>query len=1066
MDHVTKSELLTPSVSRWADGLAIGLIAQTLSARHHVANLTKQRREALRRSFADLFADLRLDKEGYLRALPLSSLRALTNDDLSRQLEGGLELVARAKEAINAVVTSPKDSTPAVTAAARLVAHLCLEGTCSAAFIARCAKAVLSINWKWLLREEGWKGQADNYLTRLRALSTIETVDTMSRTQELQAFTMALPAKRPNWPFVENAIFHQLFAWPLLIHDSPEPLYDCFSLPVAVDVVFDKKSKVYIHAKKLGAAPQLQIRWEKELQEALTAAKYLWRSKHGGLSTHFRDLAMSASVSFNFSVGEYLISRTPFEPELVDSSMVPYMAQVILHRLLGRSVGFSCAVIGELGERRIGRDKKPSHDYVIKSAGHAGRKLAYVFQSEDFSSAVLPFGAPETVHAQARIATLGDKTFTEVNVCPFLSNTADAVQPKGWRQYDYKRCPDILRLMHLSSDELLPPDNPEVIDIGKILSRNEESILRFSERTGVLALASYLHHVNGVAREALTPFTPPSLSWTFIRAAEQENDRKLWHTIWDTMGARADEFMRLRQAANAADVAQHLANALNTFSPTETCLSHRAPDLLIVTNAEALVPSEWKEDAADYRSHLFDSVVDALEKCVLLPTPIEQMRQFIGRTRVIVMRAGGAEVVGQRVNPSVLLDGVQTAALDRLSTFRFGFTQQMAKIFLGELGHKGTAVREVLETLVDAGRLNYAAGKYWVAGGIGKSEPRSWTPVVRAQRHWAAAKAFAPYMAVTERALQVDLNSAFEPAAIHEALFHADTARRAETIRVNNYPAGHPERKLLHSISVFKGRMLRFVELASPGTINDLTKDHSGLSSVAAWELAQEHLDEKALLGIAPSPQECAIYARAGGAWLEDVQDDPNVDKERKADVLRNVMNLYDLALDVTEGAPEFKSRRLSILTHYGQFLHQFGDRDASNRNHLSSVREEIENLAGTGVRSSAVQAKFFEIEGDRCEEPNKARNFYRYMTVMAPKYRPGWVKLAGTDLKPESLIEIESTLKRAELFDETVAWAAKQVRFPIKSGLDTPVVRQRWIAGVSALTARASGSPGGPRRS
>lgn len=1058
MDQIETSGPATSSLQRWADGISVGLVAQALSARRGTGDPAKNLRSELRRTLTALLADLSADAGGGFNSIPVPTLRDLAHENLSHELTDGPDLVAHAERTLKFLtlgVGGNEKTKPPLTATARLIAHLSLEGTCSAAFLMRCGKDLLP-NWNAGLRSRDWRENADQELDQLRQQASPSSVKTFDRVLTLARLDAALPDGRLHWPLIENAIFEQLYAWPLLVDPTPQPQFDCYSLPIAVDVVFDGNNDVDPILDEIGPDAPLIVNWKSELREAVDAAKAMWRSKHGRMPISFRNQALLASVRFDFRLAELIVRRTPLRLTLFDRSMIPYFSQVVLHRMLGRNLGFSCAIIGKLGEPRLGKPRPGRRreelgrvfDFELDHVGDSlGRKLTYVFGSEGYTKAVLSATTPATELVPAYATASHDEIFTEVNTCRYLSNVADAVQPRGWRQYNYVRSPEVLRLLHSAPRELLLPGHSGVARVRGLLAANDASILHLPDDVGALALASALHHINEVERNALDP-TPPSLAWTFIRATETENDRRFWHLVWQTIGARWDEFDRFRHSIEASDAAEYLAKALNQFAPNDRCQSHRAPDVLVVMGAEALTPSDWKHDAADYRTHLFGPIIEALSALGLRASPNRLMRQFIGRTRLIILKGSDTEVEGTRSRSVEAIAGALRSSLERLSTFRFGFTQQMAKVLLGELGLKGTSVRAVLDELVQTGHLGLAGEEYWVRGKLGVDATTKWNDGLRAERHFAAAKAFAPYMTSTKRSLQTDLNASFLPQNVHEALFHAEIARGIEARRTLG--RGFSEKKLLRDASMLKSRLLRYVQLPSPGTVTQLNKFHFGVSSTAAWEMSREQLAEKAAYGIEPLPQELVIYATAGASWLSDLKSNSNT-KIDVEEIRREILNLFDRALKNAQGTTQrLQTRRLSVLTHYGSFLLDHGDREDGGLA-LTIVRRELETLLAAGYQSSAIESQWFELEGDLSNVAQTAELQYRYATNMAPKYHPTWIKLVGTVTDERRREEILKDMIKGEFFSPVFQWCRER-RFPIGSGLVTEDVRQRYYNGVEAM--------------
>lgn len=1048
-------------IERWATGLALGQIARVLSDRSAPGMATF--RNALRADFVATLENLGAygsRSEAALRYLPTSTLRLLLHPTLEGQLSAEHYRPDLWRSALKSVSTSQKAGRPPLLSGARLMAHLLLEGHCSTLFLARCGRAMIGDNWRFIEREEDGLECADPFLDQLRAKTSQDygVSDTFDRIELIEEFEAKLPSGgRQHWPAVQNAVYQQLFAWPLLVDKDPLSSLGAFSIPVAVDVIFDRKSNVYTPGGDdiYDGAPIDAEGWRDELARALTVAKNLWRSKHGGISTLFRDEVMSASVKFNFDLAARIVARSGVGLELSEQSMGPYFSQVILHRLLGRTHGFTAAITGSIGTQRKTARGELTLDYEFGPAEKAAGKLDFVFENQGFSKFVLSTDQQDLEMADAYKKEVSDLTATEVNYCGYMSNVADAVQSSGWRQHVYVRAPDVLRLVHLHPEELLAAESQEVKRVAKLLAENTHPVLSLPADISVLAVASYLNQVNTAEREAKQP-APPSLAWTFFRAVEDENDRRLWHTIWHAFGGSREEFTQFRHATQATEAANLLTAALNTFSPRESCLSHRAPDLLIFMASGRLSPSSWKTDATSYRSHMFPAIIEAINIDTLLPSPNEAMRKFIGRTRIIVMEAGGQEVgLEHRRRSLTTLTAELRGALGRLSTFRFAFTQQMASVLLTELRFQGPNVRTILKGLVDAGYLLSAAGQYWVRGGIGVEGESRLPEGLKADRHWAAAKALMPFLGAAQSP-GLEVAHSFHPQNVHEAMYHleaaGDLAWNATADLNHGDAAWRKWDDLRRTVRVAQSRMLQFLALPSSGIVQQLTRKREGLPINAAWGMAKKLLAEKAQLGIEPAPGELTTYANAGAEWIRQT-DDQAVDDEKREGVRRAVMDLYARALIAT--APEIATDpavRLSVLTHYGYWLARGEGSFAEVPATLEAVRAEITTLTDRNVISASATANWFELEGDRLNNSSDAAGQYRLAATMSPKYFSTWVKLAGASVGANEIERLRTEIELAPIsLDELFKWASRPEHLA-RHNLSEPWIANRWQRGVTEL--------------
>ena len=1049
-------ELHLDLLNRWITGLRVGLVAHRLSLPpdQNDRSFRLTLREALARELSSLgaFSPDTNRKCSVLRSLPIQTLYALKSSTLERNLGIGLKAEVPAwRAALEFITTSQKEWRPPLVTASKLLAQLLLDGLCSPHFFMQCGRLFVSTYWKFAERDGAWDTGAKLALEKLRAKTSHrgQIVNSLARVSALNEFRILVSSRLQHWNLIENALYHQLFGWPLLVFDSKQPAIGAFSIPVALDVIFDGANAVDI----LGTDSSVDVtEWREELTNVVRVAKDLWRSKHGGLSLTFRDSVENVSVQFDFRLVQQIVTNLPIGLRLTDKSMGAYLAQLLLHRLLGRSNGFSSAITGQIGARRRWADGTYALDYEFDPVAAVPQKIRYVFASRLFSGLVLSAPRSETrneliAKSDAYIEHVAGEPIEEINYCAYMSNVSDVVQVNGWRQHIYIRCPDIMYALHQRADTLPAPNAPDSVRC--LLSASSDPILRVPADMSVSALLLYLRQVNFVEREALSPNTPPMLSWAFIRATEDENDRRFWQIIWRIIGAEQHDFTRFRHANTSTDAARLLADALNTFSPRESCPSHRAPDLLVIVGAKRLQPQDWMRDDLLDRSHLFPSVMAALAKEMLLQTPIEKMRTFIGRTRIIVVDHDEYDGDDNRAPTRPNLETRE--ALERLSCFRYGFTQQMASTLLNELGYAGSSIRDYLRSLTHSGYLNEAGGQYWVRGNIGRTKvATSVASRKRAKWHWAAAKAFAPYLSVSA-APGLNFVEALLPENVHEASFHLEEAFHNVFNSIESPVLAGEHDNFPREIRLAHSRMLRFVELPSADLVEKMTRARYGLSSVAAWDMVAELLAEKYALDTQASPLELVTFARAGHRWLEKVLEDPAVDSSRE-DVAKKLTAMYTDALCATAGgARQDAQKRFGILTHYAHFL-TILERMTGPSKTLEEVRQEINRMIEAGIESGDVEARWFETEGDRIQVPEGAVSCYRLATRLSPKYFSCWVKLAGA--RTEQTADISDVAKEFsdisfDMRGDIYRWGQK-LRLPIKSDLDRPWVTTRWQSGLT----------------
>lgn len=266
---------------------------------------------------------------------------------------------------------------------------------------------------------------------------------------------------------------------------------------------------------------------------------------------------------------------------------------------------------------------------------------------------------------------------------------------------------------------------------------------------------------------------------------------------------------------------------------------------------------------------------------------------------------------------------------------------------------------------------------------------------------------------------------------------------------------------LRKTVRVAQARMFQFVALPTASSIEALIKDRQGLPPRAAWDVAKELMKEKEDLEITPPPSELVGYARACQSWLEDLLRSaaPQGQCDEATD---QVVALYQQALDGSAGAAarDLESR-LTTFTNYGYFIIRFLEKGRASaerldefRRQLEAIRKGMDRLQSANVQSPAIEAKWFEVEGDRIASPDGAALHYRRGTVNAPFYYTCWVKFAGTRCQqgvPITRVVEEIADMPIEIQPKLHAWAQNQP-LPIRSGLDRAWIPDLWRVGTKVI--------------
>jgi hypothetical protein len=131
----------------------------------------------------------------------------------------------------------------------------------------------------------------------------------------------------PYWRDVENFLYHQLFAWPLLVSSDAKA---AFSLPISIDLdPFEARKPIVIRGGTVIPGPPffgVDVEgWKKQLTRVATAARVLWRGKHGNYGSFIDDL-LETTVAFDFRTADAIVAGFPELFSLTQSSMEAYLS--------------------------------------------------------------------------------------------------------------------------------------------------------------------------------------------------------------------------------------------------------------------------------------------------------------------------------------------------------------------------------------------------------------------------------------------------------------------------------------------------------------------------------------------------------------------------------------------------------------------------------------------------------------------------------------------------------------------------------------------------------------------
>ncbi|MDB5541220.1 MAG: hypothetical protein JWQ89_2947, partial [Devosia sp.] len=545
---------------------------------------------------------------------------------------------------------------------------------------------------------------------------------------------------------VENILMQHAFCWPLLVVAGGLAATG-LSLPLSVDVDIPDSRDLdspAVRARRRrptiigGRYLDLSMKdghgrnWNNYLTFAGMVGRDLWQSTHGHFGP-FRDRVRRSVVVYDFSAADQIVepllralgmARMP----LSDGSAVPYLAQTVLARLLGRRWYYQSVVTGESGLRRSkASDGRRLLDYDLLQSGGIPQKLRWVFITRQFHRVIVASsgGARAIVSTffeeQERNSRDGRaKAFAQTSevVQAFRqSNVADAFHSEGWRKWAYIRLPEVRWDIHSAERPgLLPLEDAGVTTVLRAFRESSGPVLELSGVTPS-AVASALWHINTTLIPHITRRTPPGLSWSFIRATSDEQDSSFWRNLWRLIGAPADEFERFRHAPTSEHATEEIVRALNGYLPDEQRPSHRAPDLVVLVESRRFDESydEIKDRNPAHRPLAVTPIIDRLRLGdALKVSPVRhehmELREALGLVRIVLLNDGATPTA----TPLPNLSPEDKLILRPLATFRWGFRQQMAAMVLRWSGMRGIELRRALQHLTDRGALRNVGGEYHI----------------------------------------------------------------------------------------------------------------------------------------------------------------------------------------------------------------------------------------------------------------------------------------------------------------------------------------------------------------
>lgn len=762
-----------PSLADWVEGERLALGAAVLRS------LPGTRMDIQRAIFERMWPDRKLAgsrpaEVERMRQLPPSALEGLASltPDQRSLWEEYAPLWAEALR----TAKWDNGSRRSPVAGAKLIANRLTKGALKSAQFPRLARLELRREWNDTpdLRL-GLRRLMDDLR---KAQSTADRIDALSEFRKR--------AQPPRWRMVENAILQQSFAWPLLVLQPTGGNKTYCSLPVIVDVRLNAvpvagRDEVELKQFETPAGGSHLIEasaWKTPIRRALNAAKDLWGYKHPGCHRAFRRMINNASVTIDLRVAEAVVApyrdscRFSFDGE----SLEVYLALVILgHFLNSQAMEAVCATgtIAKVKYNGTGKDRQDhGSDRWIGQVDGVSLKAQCVADGFFFDQIIVPRGsAPENPPRRLKISE-----------GTLLSHYADHVFGDDWRRHRWVRCPDLAA--GFKAKDLTDVEESEIGLILQVLRSNTERVVELHHSISALGVARALKRVNDLTaqlpeREGGSRRWERQGSYTIIRTVEQEINERFWQVVWDALSADPAQFEPFCNLVSVAAPGSTLAGELNRFLPDEYNRK-RAPDVLVIVGSDRLIEATTMPTGPFSRLQI-GTVMKAAAR-VLNPSPIGDLKRFIGSTRIILVPkdwASAAEMPVGAAPPHL------QRAVRRLSVFRHGFTFPIARRMLN------LDEASCLDTL-RALQEPRADGRPWLSYGVSKTiefppdaayeyyfTEKAALPAERdslAALHFDAANAIVGFLEPLEDAARFNFETAFSPVWLHEAQHHFSRA--------------------------------------------------------------------------------------------------------------------------------------------------------------------------------------------------------------------------------------------------------------------------------------------------
>lgn len=987
---------------------------------------------------------------------------------------------------LNALKDDSDGNRSSVINGAQVITHHMLNGTGYPSRITRFARQLLDKNWLAVERDAELFSAFNENLEVLRSRAST-TEDKLVAIHDIDSAIKSYTfGKHLHWPQIKNVLYQQIFCWPLLVLDNESnSSISAISLPVMVDVSFTDNNELAIKNENI-----VVHAWHPHLKQAVSVAKELWRGKHGNAGD-FREAVAKASSTFDFTYAEKIVSALPFKVELRDGSANSYFSQVVLSKLLGKHSTLSSAVTGLIGSQCKDDEGHLLMDYEFKPPGSLIEKLTYVFHSSFFERIVIPNLDDSFEQAQELsdfIECYDERQTAEINYAKNISNVADSVQIGGWRQFQYIRCPEIAWHLHPEGRGVMRIDDESVQKVLARLRDNNSCILELDGKEfSSLSIASALWHINTTYRTN-TAMPPPMLHWAFIRAISTELDARFWSVLWHIIGATDQEFERLQNSTTSGKAAHILSETLNHFTPAIDNPGHRAPDIILIADAEKLSPSFERTFSLLSRPLAFRTLISEInEKQLLMPIYDKQyvIQRYIGKTRIILLsKCDTSTVQTRKINNITSTD---KKILSYLSTFRFGFTYQMASLLLNyledleEWDGNEKFVRNILYSLNKKGLVRCGLGQFYIPEDVRKNfiqveydHPNDnptkilvWQNADTAVRdnnfylsflkvHYAAGLSFAPYCANKEvPSLAYDVS--FLPENVHEAEHHFSIAQKLANVTQRTVEVESLRQKIVNQALP---RIHHFADIQSWSMIKALTAMNYYSDDI--YRTATELLDSQRNVGYSPHPSSLLQTCRLRMSALQGSLD---INQQERAEQLKGEIEaLYEEALSACnseEYVSEKNNNMLNVLTNYSLYLNSY--KKNTHAEIMAGFNEKaLILLNDTNIRGEHAPGAWYELIGDSNANHQEAEKYYAQGLSAHDPWHSLWIKMFGaSSLGNHNQLSDDAKKKLKKLDHDKVLTIVSYTRNPFRKFITKKnperFVRERWERGLAILKRRWS---------